>query len=96
MEYLYKLCKVWRYTKYHHPDVIVGNINWDAELFRVMPNVLRAKSADEVNIALSYWLKNFPVKVETEQPDVECYQTIDGILSGKDELVEKAIELIQE
>lgn len=30
------------------------------------------------------------------QPDVECYQTIDGILSGKDELVEKAIELIQE
>lgn len=30
------------------------------------------------------------------QPDVECYQTIDGILSGKDELIEKAIELIQE
>lgn len=76
MEYLYKLCKVWRYTKYHHPDVIVGNINWDAELFRVMPNVLRAKSADEVNIALSDWLKNFPVKVETELPNEASKQWI--------------------
>ena len=76
VEYLYKLCKVWGYTKYHHPDVIAGNINWDAELFRVMPNVLRAKSADEVNIALSYWLKNFPVKVETELPNEASKQWI--------------------
>lgn len=76
VEYLYKLCKVWGYTKYHHPDVIAGNINWDAELFRVMPNVLRAKSADEVNIALSDWLKNFPVKVETELPNEASKQWI--------------------
>lgn len=76
VEYLYKLCKVWGYTKYHHPDVIAGNINWDAELFRVMPNVLRAKSADEANIALSDWLKNFPVKVETELPDEASKQWI--------------------
>lgn len=76
VEYLYKLCKVWGYTKYHHPDVIAGNINWDAELFRVMPNVLRAKSADEVNIALSDWLKNFPVKVETELPNKASKQWI--------------------
>ena len=76
VEYLYKLCKVWGYTKYHHPDVIAGNINWDAELFRVMPNVLRTKSADEVNIALSDWLKNFPVKVETELPDEASKQWI--------------------
>lgn len=76
VEYLYKLCKVWGYTKYHHPDVIAGNINWDAELFRVMPNVLRAKSADEVNIALLDWLKNFPVKVETELPNEASKQWI--------------------
>ena len=66
VESLYKLCKVWGYTKYHHPDIISGNINWDAELFRVMPNVLKAKSADEVNIAILDWLKNFPVNAETE------------------------------
>lgn len=29
------------------------------------------------------------------QPDIECYQTIEGILVGKDELIEKAIELIK-
>lgn len=66
VESLYKLCKVWGYTKYHHPDIIAGNINWDAELFRVMPNVLKAKSADEVNIAILDWLNNFPVNVKTE------------------------------
>ena len=29
------------------------------------------------------------------QPDIECYETIEGILAGKDELIEKAIELIK-
>ena len=71
VEALYKLCKVWGYTKYHHPAVIAGNINWDAELFRIMPNVLKAKSADEVNIALSDWLNNFPLKEETELPNAD-------------------------
>lgn len=42
VESLYKLCKVWGYAKYHHPDVISGEVNWDAELFRVMPDVLNA------------------------------------------------------
>ena len=39
---LYKLAKVWGYVKYRHPSVIGGQVNWDAELFRVMPRVLQA------------------------------------------------------
>lgn len=64
VEALYKLCKVWGYAKYHHPDVISGKVNWDAELFRVMPKVLKVNNSDDVNAVLLEWLEAFPVNVE--------------------------------
>lgn len=67
VESLYKLCKVWGYAKYHHPDVISGEVNWDAELFRVMPDVLNAANATEVNRVLLDWLNRFPVKPEQSE-----------------------------
>ncbi len=30
---LYKLCKIWGYLKYKHPEIAKGNIDWDAKLF---------------------------------------------------------------
>jgi C-terminal processing protease CtpA/Prc len=33
---------VWGFAKYHHPAVANGDIDWDAELFRVLPLVLDA------------------------------------------------------
>lgn len=30
---LYKLCKVWGYLKYKHPDITSGKIDWDSSLF---------------------------------------------------------------
>lgn len=67
VESLYKLCKVWGYAKYHHPDVISGELNWDAELFRVMPDVLNAVNATDVNQVLLEWLEKFPVKPEQSE-----------------------------
>lgn len=67
-EALYKLCKVWGYVKYRHPSVIDGTLNWDAELFRIMPEVLAAKGQEEVNQALYQWLNQFAYEVnETEE-----------------------------
>jgi len=68
-ESLYKLCKVWGYTKYHHPDVISGELNWDAELFRVMPDVLSASNSNDTNHILLNWLEAFPVEVENNELD---------------------------
>lgn len=59
-ENLYKLAKVWGFVKYYHPDIIAGDINWDAELFRVMPQVVAAESPEEVNQVLYDWLSGFP------------------------------------
>lgn len=68
---LYKLAKVWGYVKYRHPAVIAGQINWDAELFRVLPLVVQAESEEAVNAVLLDWLDRFPF----EQATAEAAQT---------------------
>lgn len=63
-ESLYKLCKVWGYAKYHHPSVVDGSLNWDAELFRVMPKVLEAQTEGEADRTMYLWLDQFPFEAE--------------------------------
>lgn len=56
MESLNKLCRVWGFTKYYHPEVISGSLNWDYELFRVMPSIIESKNQDETNKILYEWI----------------------------------------
>ncbi|WP_346930504.1 S41 family peptidase [Clostridium sp.] len=70
---LHTLAKVWGFTKYRHPDITAGNINWDAELFRVMPKVLEATTNEEAGDIMATWLNQFPFEVNTlskEQEDL--------------------------
>lgn len=70
---LYTLAKVWGFAKYRHPDITAGNINWDAELFRVMPKVLEATTKEEAGDIMATWLNQFPFQVNTlskEQEDL--------------------------
>ena len=39
VEKLYKLCKIWGFLKYHHPTIAKGEVNWDYELFRLLPKI---------------------------------------------------------
>jgi len=55
------LCQVWGFIKYHHPEVAKGNFNMDAELFRVMPAVLKATNNTELSAALEHWVDKFGV-----------------------------------
>lgn len=50
------LGQVWGFLKYHHPAVAKGNFNFDAELFRVMPAVLRAKNNAELSRDIELWV----------------------------------------
>ncbi|MEG1411145.1 MAG: S41 family peptidase [Terrisporobacter sp.] len=56
VENLEKLCKVWGLAKYYHPKVISGDVNWDYELFRVMPDVLAAKNSNDTDKILYEWI----------------------------------------
>ena len=62
---LYVLAKVWGYVKYRHPKITDGTLNWDAELFRIMPRVLAAKSKGKANQAMAVWLEKFPFEIES-------------------------------
>ena len=50
------LGQVWGFIKYHHPEVAKGNVNMDAELFRVMPAVIKSKNNTELSAALEQWI----------------------------------------
>ncbi|MFA6248630.1 MAG: S41 family peptidase [Mucilaginibacter sp.] len=53
------LGQVWGFVKYYHPNVIKGDFNMDAQLFRVMPAVLKAKNNADLSIALEQWFDKF-------------------------------------
>lgn len=54
---LWLLGKVWGFAKYHHPRVTGGEVNWDYELFRVLPDVLAAPDRNVAEAVLTAWLK---------------------------------------
>jgi len=49
---LYKLGKVWGFLKYHHPEIAKGNINWDNELFRILPAI----NSEDFDLNLAEWI----------------------------------------
>ncbi|WP_062703246.1 S41 family peptidase [Chryseobacterium indologenes] len=52
------LGKVWGFLKYYHPKASSGTVNWDYELFKVMPAILSAKNESERNKILLTWTKS--------------------------------------
>ncbi|MGF7218556.1 C-terminal processing protease CtpA/Prc [Spirosoma lacussanchae] len=53
------LGKIWGFVKYYHPAVAAGNHNMDAELFRIMPDILNARSTADRSAVLLNWLARF-------------------------------------
>ena len=56
MRNLTNLGMLWGFLKYHHPSIAAGNHNWDASLFRILPQVVAAESKDEANIIFERWI----------------------------------------
>jgi hypothetical protein len=55
-EHLALLAKVWGFLKVHHPRVAAGGLNWDYELFRILPAVAKAKTRDAASRAMVRWI----------------------------------------
>jgi len=56
VENLALLGRVWGFAKYHHPSITSGDVNWDYELFRVLPGVLEAPDRASACEVMSGWL----------------------------------------
>ena len=52
---------VWGYLKYYHANVNKGDFNMDAELFRILPDILAAKDKFESDKILERWINHFGV-----------------------------------
>ncbi len=51
------LGKLWGYLKYYHPKIATGDVNWDYELFRFMPEYLAAPDHRKRAEAAIRWIK---------------------------------------
>jgi C-terminal processing protease CtpA/Prc len=56
VENLVLLGKVWGFVKYRHPRVTSGDVSWDYELFRVLPDVVAAPDGDAAQAVIDAWL----------------------------------------
>ena len=50
------LGKVWGFLKYHHPKIAAGDLNWDYELFRLLPNYLTTPDSNARDQLLIEWI----------------------------------------
>lgn len=97
------LGQVWGFLKYYHPEVAAGKLNWDYELFRIMPEVIAARDNTQRDDVLAKWIGSIgelkpgkepePGKVKEEvkmNPDLEW---ITG--SGLSEALVAALENVR-
>ena len=66
-EKLYWLAKVWGFLKYHHPQIAAGEVNWDYELFRILPAI----HEEGFDMALLNWAQQLGTVTSGEQPQTD-------------------------
>jgi len=57
------------FAKYYHPKILKGDVNWDYELFRVLPAVIGASDEEEVNAVLYGWIHKLGTVKENESEE---------------------------
>jgi len=53
------LGKIWGFLKYHHPEVGKGKYNWDYELFRILPQYLKARNKEDRDEIILNWINKY-------------------------------------
>lgn len=66
------LGKIWGFLKYHHPKVAQGEYNWDFELFRVMPKILKTKDKSARDKVLIQWIDSLGIVAPNKAPICEA------------------------
>lgn len=55
-EKLVSLARVYGFLKYYHPEVAKGSYNWDEELLKQLPEVLKATDKESLSNVYSKWI----------------------------------------
>lgn len=67
LDKLYWLAKVWGFLKYHHPQIAAGEVNWDYELFRILPAI----HEDGFDMALLNWAQQLGEVESGKTPETD-------------------------
>jgi len=54
--YLALVGQLWGFLKYHHPVIAKGDYDWDAELLKQLPLLLKCRADSQVSNVLEYWV----------------------------------------
>lgn len=65
--YLPLLGEVWGFVKYHHPAIARGEVNWDGELFRILPEVLTCQNDAQFSAILLGWIDKLSAIRQTKE-----------------------------
>ena len=81
---LFILGRVWGFVKYYHPALYTGDYNWDYELFRVLPKIIKSNNDRERNEIMFTWITQLGAfKIEKinlpDSADVKIYPDIKWI-----------------
>ena len=80
---LYQLGLIWGFLKYYHPTIARGDLNWDYELFRIIPEVISSKSSTERDALFENWIRDLgdcePKETESNDTDVKIRPDLDWI-----------------
>ncbi len=49
---------IWGFLKYYHPKIAMGEYNWDYELFRILPKVLKSESKSNRDDVIAKWIES--------------------------------------
>lgn len=83
---LYQLGLIWGFLKYYHPKIARGDLNWDYELFRIMPKLLSSRNHQERDKLFEQWIKDLgacePRETESNDAEVKFGPDLDWIKSS--------------
>ncbi len=80
VENLKTLGLIWGFLKYYHPNIAKGEYNWDYELFRILPQILKSENQKTRNEILVKWINSlgtFPEGKGNNIPSSEIKYTPD-------------------
>lgn len=71
IENLKYLGLIWGFLKYYHPNIALGEYNWDYELFRILPNVLNAENIKNRDDILAKWIISFGEFSQSKETEIK-------------------------
>lgn len=68
---LVDLAKIWGFLKYRHPEIALGKIDWDNQLFNSIDAILKAKSNKEIEIHYAKLLDSLGKTDNFPKPEIQ-------------------------